>query len=99
MLTFILKHGIMLIGNLIIILGGLAMKESVLNTKNLLTATATPNNATTATTPVTTLGSAVGTSNRSGYYHNVPEPMAYDTIRTADGRQIRVESHVIGRDC
>ena len=66
------------------------MKESVLNTK----ATATPSAATDATTPVTRLG-----PNRSSYYYNVPEPMAYDTIETADGRHIRIESHVIGRDC
>ena len=75
------------------------MKESVLNTTNLLKATATPNNAPTTTAPITHLGSAIGTSNRSGYYHNVPDPMAYDVIKTADGRRIRVESHVIGRDC
>ena len=69
------------------------MKDSVLNTK----ATATPS-APTVTSPVTNLG-PVGTANRSGYYRNVPEPLAYDTIKTADGRRIRVESHVIGRDC
>ena len=70
------------------------MKESVQNTRTLAKATATP----TATTPVTYLG-PVGTGNRPGYYRHVPEPMAYDTIRTADGRHIRIESHVIGRDC
>ena len=78
------------------------MKESVLNTRALATsisskatATTTPNDP----TPITHLGSAIGTGNRSGYYRNVPDPMAYDVIQTADGRRIRVESHVIGRDC
>ena len=71
------------------------MKDSVQNTRALAKAIATPS----TTTSVTQLSPAIGTSNRSGYYHNVPEPMAYDTIRTADGRRIRIESHVIGRDC
>lgn len=79
------------------------MKEAILNTKNLFThttkATATPTNTPSATAPVTHLGPAIGTSNRPGYYKHVAEPMAYDTIKTADGRHIRVESHVIGRDC
>ena len=76
------------------------MKESIQNTMNLLLkSTATSTNSHSTPAPVTRLGPAVGINNRGGYYRNVPEPMAYDTIRTADGRRVRVESHVIGRDC
>ncbi len=50
------------------------------------------------TKPTTTIGPA-SRRDPAGFYRNVSEPVAYDIIRTADGRKVKTYSHVIGRDC